>query len=622
MPADPNQKLYSQMVDLGRNISTLTDAIKKNTSSNKESEKESKDKPQTGNTPAQTGAPIDNKKIVDSLDSLNKSIQDLQKTITSSIKQQGNPVDNQQAKNAAGSAQEKKPTDFSKIAGGIGKAIGGADRFKKIIGKFKDGGIAPKTGEYLVGENGPEIVTLPKDSGVIPLNIKDFENFIKNISEVPELADLAKSKDKPKVWANRVSPSVLITDGKSLDIEDLKYDYYDRESEDKEDQGLIDKRIGVIDSLLSMMDETTESAFQSLKTQKEELSAKLKDANKDLPESEKYTNGMSFKDEDQIEIYKNKILEGTGMYQLSDLSYEKARVAALKMVLDKKENDAKLKKEETDLKDIKNLPNELVSPKIEKVKGDKKESEGGEKKEGLFSKFKKDDKKKEGSEGDTEKKSEGIFSKMGLNKKKSPEGEGEGEEKKEGSKKAAAVLGKVGAIGEKLALGAASKALGGGTSAALLQLGVKGLKKGIASYKDKNKEEKEGETPKSGKTDGAENKITTGNLQKPEKVSEVKKLSTPQKKEQPKSETPADSSGKQSPTPSSPKTETSKQSGSSPSKPTESKTPTSKSEASSGMSDKDIQDIKNSLSRIASILEGPLTVSPIDQPFRPDSRRV
>ena len=50
-----------------------------------------------------------------------------------------------------------------------------------------------------------------------------------------------------------------------------------------------------------------------------------------------------------------------------------------------------------------------------------------------------------------------------------------------------------------------------------------------------------------------------------------------------------------------------------------------KSEASepnkSGLgSDKDIQDIKNALTRMAGILEGTLTVSVLDQPFRPDSR--
>ena len=39
-------------------------------------------------------------------------------------------------------------------------------------------------------------------------------------------------------------------------------------------------------------------------------------------------------------------------------------------------------------------------------------------------------------------------------------------------------------------------------------------------------------------------------------------------------------------------------------------------------SNSDMQDIKNALTRIAGLLEGPLTVSAIDQPFRPDSRRI
>ena len=39
-------------------------------------------------------------------------------------------------------------------------------------------------------------------------------------------------------------------------------------------------------------------------------------------------------------------------------------------------------------------------------------------------------------------------------------------------------------------------------------------------------------------------------------------------------------------------------------------------------SDKDIQDIKNALVRVAGLLEGTLSVSVLDQPFRPDSRRI
>jgi len=36
----------------------------------------------------------------------------------------------------------------------------------------------------------------------------------------------------------------------------------------------------------------------------------------------------------------------------------------------------------------------------------------------------------------------------------------------------------------------------------------------------------------------------------------------------------------------------------------------------------DIDEIKAALFRMASLLEGPLSISPLDYPFRPDSRRV
>ena len=42
----------------------------------------------------------------------------------------------------------------------------------------------------------------------------------------------------------------------------------------------------------------------------------------------------------------------------------------------------------------------------------------------------------------------------------------------------------------------------------------------------------------------------------------------------------------------------------------------------SGITSNDIQEMKAALVRIASLLEGPLNVSPMSSPYRPDSRRV
>ena len=64
-------------------------------------------------------------------------------------------------------------------------------------------------------------------------------------------------------------------------------------------------------------------------------------------------------------------------------------------------------------------------------------------------------------------------------------------------------------------------------------------------------------------------------------------------------------------------------SGSTPDKGDAGKKPETETSGSGGtLSDKDITDIKNALTRMAGLLEGTLTVSVLDQPFRPDSRRI
>jgi len=50
-------------------------------------------------------------------------------------------------------------------------------------------------------------------------------------------------------------------------------------------------------------------------------------------------------------------------------------------------------------------------------------------------------------------------------------------------------------------------------------------------------------------------------------------------------------------------------------------TPSSQSK-SAGLSTDDVNEMKSALLRIASLLEGPLSIAPLDYPFRPDSRRV
>ena len=107
----------------------------------------------------------------------------------------------------------------------------------------------------------------------------------------------------------------------------------------------------------------------------------------------------------------------------------------------------------------------------------------------------------------------------------------------------------------------------------------------------------------------------------PALVNNIKKLSALAKKEAPKETKAAETKAAETKA-----TET--ESSISSVKSTDNKTGADKKSESSesnknGLgSDKDIQDIKNALTRMAGLLEGTLTVSVLDQPFRPDSRRI
>ena len=110
-------------------------------------------------------------------------------------------------------------------------------------------------------------------------------------------------------------------------------------------------------------------------------------------------------------------------------------------------------------------------------------------------------------------------------------------------------------------------------------------------------------------------KDLTPELKTPELKTDIKKLSTPPApKAQPKPAAKEEvAETKKSPT----------ESVSTESK-TEAKSTETKPEKNgeSGITSNDIQEMKAALVRIASLLEGPLNVSPMSSPYRPDSRRV
>jgi len=76
---------------------------------------------------------------------------------------------------------EKIISSFSKAGEKSNSPLGDLSKLGGILGSFRKGGSVNKSGDYLVGENGPEIVKLDEGSTVIPLNIKDILDNFKNV---------------------------------------------------------------------------------------------------------------------------------------------------------------------------------------------------------------------------------------------------------------------------------------------------------------------------------------------------------------------------------------------------------------------------------------------------------
>lgn len=576
MAADPNQKLFAQIADLGRNMNFLTDALKKNTSVTEASSIPVEGKNEKKSAPNDSKANIDNGKDLKDIDN---HLKDISKMLESIVGNQGpkntipdkkeNKVKiDEQAPKKSVPNESKKPQD--KPGFDIGSLI------KNIkIPKFEKGGDVTKTGPAIVGEKGPEIVNLSKGTKVLPadesasfidsnkLNVskedkdkKDSEyRYEKGVDKkgYNEFLEIVKP-DKPKVGQRypsdneiRIIKSRLFNDKENSkeDIESELQDYvfnYDQEKgEEAEDIKFYD--------MLKERSDKTKSGEKNKSKDKEEKDAKAEFSSKLAQEEKEEGEAKDASREDKLSK-----LEKEGFNTKSDEEPKK----------DKGED----KGEKASKKD----------------KGEDKEEKKSKK--GFFSKlFKKDkskDKDKDKDETET------------PDEKKSPDEKVKTEEKKPG------LLSKIG----KGALGIAGNVAGKfGPGGAVVKAGLGSLKK-LDNKKDKAPNEPE-----------VQNK-------KPALVSDVKKLKPVSKKEPTKEkEAPAEIKSTTKDNPSDDKL-TSK------SQPADNKKsgdiqnePTGTDKSGLGR-DKDMQDIKNALTRIAGLLEGPLTVSSIDQPFRPDSRRI
>ena len=558
-----NQKLFAQMADLGRNINLLTDTVKKNTAATEGFISKKGGEEKSG----------DSTEMTDTLKDLNKTLKDVKKILESKPAPTNKSAEGENPKLAAEVKSKNPGFDFSKVKGGL----------KDVIKAFQEGGVAPKDGKYLVGENGPEVVKLPKGSGIVPVNIKDL---ISGLSNIPELSKFIKD-DTIDYYGDGYSTSVVSKDGKKMDLRNLMYSYdekaYNYDESGKNPDPIMMRQMEMnsdaLQSLITKGYTTVNKAIGDIKSKAETARSEAK---------YDWDNESDYK---FLESTKESIidsLEDKDLYQNSDYTLAQADLIASQMLLDKRKSEPK---DEFDkLGKLEDKSAAVINPKL----GDKK--------------------------SEKEEKSGGLFSKIGLKKKEKGEKTGEEAEPEKGEGKASMLLSKAGKFAENVAFGVAGKVLGSnlpGAGGMLAQKGLGALKKSI----DNKVDEKKGTS--------SENKESKSSLAKQESpaggipagaatlTSSVKKLSPQTKKEETKSpeqsETP-----KPTPAAASPKT-------------TESKAPATKS-AESAKTDtstqsplggsQDLNDIKSALSRIASILEGPLTVSPLDSPFRPDSRRV
>jgi len=600
MAADPNQKLFLQIADLGRNISSLAESIKKNTSATEslvaatdKSEKREKEAATAANK-APTANPKEAAKDSGAMKDITKTLSDL---LGDKSPLMGKFAEMAKTKISPALGADKQPNepnkDFSNIAGGL----------KGIIKAFQEGGVAKKEGKYLVGENGPEVVKLPKGAGVIPINVKDLMEGLKT---VPELADLIKDKDTIDFYGSAFNPRVIGDKGATVNLGDLSSSY--EKKMDLADRAKDDATAAEMSNKQDIVDALSDLGVNGIHDE----SGKLEKQTQDILGKQK-----KIKDEDYYK--RNQLIDdilaesGKDGNYYNNLAAAQAELLATQTVFEKKktadeelaelpdslvkEGEASLKKESEDLK----KSSEIINPK-----------EGKKEKKGLFSKLKKE---------------KGAKEKSAEEKGAEEKGAEEKDAKKE--TKGSNLLAKIGGGAENALFSAADKATESlGAASPFAKKGLSALKGAIdkkGGLKESLSKKEETKTDLGKKS--TEDIETPKSMGTPALVSDVKKLAPLAKKDAPKeNESPKEEKTQEAKSAPAPAPGTTP--GTAPAKSTDSKSASDKKSETTGSgtaglgSDKDIQDIKNALVRVAGLLEGTLSVSVLDQPFRPDSRRI
>lgn len=435
-----------------------------------------------------------------------------------------------------------------------------------VKGSFRKGGRTKEDGDFLVGENGPEVVSLSAGSSVIPLDVSDLVDGLKNVSQLKDdLNDKILHYDKSK--------KAVVTYSGDFDIDFLKSQIEKQIAEDAAMDVADDGSGAKAVSALGKLQERVKKS--SVENKEGTVDQGINKKNGPSPEGIKAERERLLSEDPEFYSDPKNLQEELDSY-ISSYNFgpgfafnktEEPGLSKKEKSKSKEESAEKAVKEKTKSKEESAEKSVKEKPKKEK----KEKGEGG----GLFSKVK---------SSATEKATSGSSISSGISLL----------EKKTGLSNKAVDL------GEKFGLSKEK-------SEKLLGSANKGAAKSIQALAKKASQ------PKS-EDDGSKVVSEKPNLNPPPKPAppapEAKaaqtSASTPENTKPSKTEAPVKSETNEAVT----KSENS--SSSSASKPTSS---------DSQMSKDDINDIKNLLSKMANALAGPLNINPSD-PFRPDSRRI
>lgn len=336
MANDINSKVSSQLLDLNRNLDKLTSEVKKNTQATKDG---------LSSTEGKSLENEDLKSIANSLkglDGLKDIAEDLKKLDLGSFSEKLSSIPQSIDKIIGGI--NLKPNDILKSFTETKKS---GSVFGNILGAFADGGVAKASGNYLVGEKGPEIVKLSAGSAVIPLDSKDL---IDSLSEIPEIAKSIKNKEI-NLFGDRQDPGIIlggienIKNRISLNKLKEKYDedFSDQEdlSKDKQNPEVLKKLEKQNDIIQKIIDYSEKKVGSELTGVEKEYQDFYK---KNLPNGFTQTEYSSFN-----KIW-DSLLDQLPPGSVNDLTVAKGRLLATKMLLnDRKDQPQSEKNSKADL---------------------------------------------------------------------------------------------------------------------------------------------------------------------------------------------------------------------------------------------------------------------------------